>query len=591
MKRLIFFIISAVMAINLWSISFAENNSQIINPVGGYRPIIDMGTVEVDEVTEYLEPEIMPFSLPPDWIENGSRNFYNYLGTLENGRNLQGFYDRLYNPMKSYIYNPFGKTTYITATNSETGATVSGNYLCIDITDFYNVIEWEDMTHIYNSVLQDNPQIFYVDLRMVSISSSGSTYFGIQVADEYLDADDRLEEADAITVGIAEFDSIINKNMSNYSIEKKVHDKLILNNNYAFKEDGTTPLDTRYAHSIAGSLNSEYGGGVCESYAKALQLLLNRYDVPCFFIIGYANGGGHAWNFVQLDDGNYYCVDTTWDDPVVSDGSHWLRYTYFNMPYADFYSNRNNNLTYYNDALPDCSDNTDYYTSNATQYVGLAENGDYIYSAPSVSENETRITTTTVETTTETTTSKIYEYSTETTTSKFQKIAAESVKKDFVVSADSNCYFSKFSNIDIYIAYTATSSAEVSIILDEACYLQFNVQLTGDTGDKISLYIDDELKAEYTSTGLYGINTPVGQHKISWILSSVSGNYTILYNINAVAKGDYNLDGKIDLTDAIGLMNDKNLDLDLYKYVDSDNDNSITQKDIAYILKRCSGII
>ena len=36
----------------------------------------------------------------------------------------------------------------------------------------------------------------------------------------------------------------------------------------------------------------------------------------------------HAWNMLKLD-GDWYCVDTTWDDPMGWSGS--ITYTYFNI--------------------------------------------------------------------------------------------------------------------------------------------------------------------------------------------------------------------------------------------------------------------
>ena len=49
----------------------------------------------------------------------------------------------------------------------------------------------------------------------------------------------------------------------------------------------------------------------------------------------------HAWNYVQMDDGKWYAVDTTWDDPVIA-GSNLtdrLRYKYFLVGSTRFVSN------------------------------------------------------------------------------------------------------------------------------------------------------------------------------------------------------------------------------------------------------------
>lgn len=72
------------------------------------------------------------------------------------------------------------------------------------------------------------------------------------------------------------------------------------------------------------------GVGVCDSYRKAYQMLLEAVGVECT----YATGGNHAWNQVKLD-GKWYNVDVTWDDPI--SGSNPARtgkenHVYFALP-------------------------------------------------------------------------------------------------------------------------------------------------------------------------------------------------------------------------------------------------------------------
>ena len=55
------------------------------------------------------------------------------------------------------------------------------------------------------------------------------------------------------------------------------------------------------------------GTGVCNSYSRALEMLLKAADIPCRRIVGQANGGGHAWNAVCID-GLWALYDATWDD-------------------------------------------------------------------------------------------------------------------------------------------------------------------------------------------------------------------------------------------------------------------------------------
>ena len=59
---------------------------------------------------------------------------------------------------------------------------------------------------------------------------------------------------------------------------------------------------------------------VCEGYAKALQLLCNKAEIPCVQISGDA-GGDHMWLAIQMDDGKWYFCDPTWNDPTYITGN------------------------------------------------------------------------------------------------------------------------------------------------------------------------------------------------------------------------------------------------------------------------------
>lgn len=69
---------------------------------------------------------------------------------------------------------------------------------------------------------------------------------------------------------------------------------------------------------------------VCQGYANAFTYLCQSVGIDCIMVGGSAtNSLGvnalHTWNMVKVD-GNWYHVDTTWDDPT---GANTLRYTYF----------------------------------------------------------------------------------------------------------------------------------------------------------------------------------------------------------------------------------------------------------------------
>jgi len=58
---------------------------------------------------------------------------------------------------------------------------------------------------------------------------------------------------------------------------------------------------------------------VCAGYAKATQYLLQQMNIYCIYVLGEATTDtqtdAHAWNIVKCN-GQYYCVDTTWGDPL-----------------------------------------------------------------------------------------------------------------------------------------------------------------------------------------------------------------------------------------------------------------------------------
>lgn len=60
---------------------------------------------------------------------------------------------------------------------------------------------------------------------------------------------------------------------------------------------------------------------VCEGYARALKVLCDEMGIPCILVGGIATPrpdvkpDAHMWNYVRMDDGKWYAVDVTWDDP------------------------------------------------------------------------------------------------------------------------------------------------------------------------------------------------------------------------------------------------------------------------------------
>lgn len=68
--------------------------------------------------------------------------------------------------------------------------------------------------------------------------------------------------------------------------------------------------------------------GLCDAYSRCMYLMLNMAGVPCIHVLGSA-GGPHVWNMVQMENGEWYHLDATWDDPKMRGGLQVLRHQYF----------------------------------------------------------------------------------------------------------------------------------------------------------------------------------------------------------------------------------------------------------------------
>ena len=109
-----------------------------------------------------------------------------------------------------------------------------------------------------------------------------------------------------------------------------IHDFLCLRCYY--DNDGLNTYKTTGDYSIftPGPVFLETRAGVvCEGYTRAFKVLCDHFGIACAIVSGKAHTYstiGHAWNAVNLD-GNWYMIDTTWDD--VADTQEEIKYQYY----------------------------------------------------------------------------------------------------------------------------------------------------------------------------------------------------------------------------------------------------------------------
>ena len=203
------------------------------------------------------------------------------------------------------------------------------NNILTDIKSFPKKIEIpplseDSLNAVYTALLNDNPELFFLDKTCRAESYRDVAYFCPSYAmtsDEYTSMMKKCVDAANEIVGKAMEEE------SAFERERIVHDEIIKRCSYSNESSNT------YRSSIYGVLI--YKNASCEGYAKTAKYLFDLLKMESYVITGssYAPSGeiqSHMWNIINLG-GDYYNLDLTWDDPVTDNGLPMIFYTYFNV--------------------------------------------------------------------------------------------------------------------------------------------------------------------------------------------------------------------------------------------------------------------
>ena len=186
----------------------------------------------------------------------------------------------------------------------------------------------EKMYLIYDAMLYDNPEFFYlevteeprVNISGMTVGNNASVSFTLNPGIE--NENNMIGEFE---YAADLFMEDINLLTTDAEIELQIHDKLIDLVSYdyaALERDPSGDL----AHTAYGALVDDGHGAsnsaVCSGYARAFQYLLKKAGIMSVQVSGVGgtitdgtnDEGSHGWNLVLLD-GEWYETDCTWDDP------------------------------------------------------------------------------------------------------------------------------------------------------------------------------------------------------------------------------------------------------------------------------------
>ncbi len=250
--------------------------------------------------------------------------------TKDEVREFQSTGDILNNPLSGFSQlNEEEKAAYLRIIN-ELDNINSEFYLTGN-----NVTE-EEFNKIFNFILKDHPEYFYVN-----------NYQYYKNNDDIVESVIVNYTSDPETISIQQSEvenwknailSQITPDMSNYDIARFLHDYIISTTDYDLNA-----VNNQNLLSVVENQRS-----VCAGYSKAYQYLLNQAGIFATYVSGNANVGPHAWNLIQID-GEYGWVDVTWDDPSFignEQPDNFLSHQYFGLSSDEIRQTRSFDQTY-----------------------------------------------------------------------------------------------------------------------------------------------------------------------------------------------------------------------------------------------------
>lgn len=187
----------------------------------------------------------------------------------------------------------------------------------------------ERLTAVLEAFLRDNPQFFYISRTYhleghESNKESNASYDAV-LLQFTLPLGERRTAIQQLSATVDELISGCPTNADDYEKELYLHDQLASRCVYDTIAASSQADVYHNAYTAYGALIE--GKAVCEGYAKAMQLLLLKANLPSTVVSGLSltSGENHMWNQVAIHGENYF-LDPTWNDH-----NNQTQHTYFNL--------------------------------------------------------------------------------------------------------------------------------------------------------------------------------------------------------------------------------------------------------------------
>lgn len=213
--------------------------------------------------------------------------------------------------------------------DSQTDVVLQNGYFIVATVQYAQYgLSKEEATSVWKLVYTEYPEFFWLKNQV----RYDEARLYLLIAEEYASWEERAQVQRAVEASALECDGYLPFNATETERALVVYEYVITTLAYAYEEDGKTPQDDRWAHSVAGIGTQK--AGVCEAYAKTFDYFCDLFSVECITVSGVGIhqdvSVGHAWNLVKLEN-EWRAVDATWGDKKEKIHREW-----FGVPATEF---------------------------------------------------------------------------------------------------------------------------------------------------------------------------------------------------------------------------------------------------------------
>ncbi len=323
----------------------------------------------------------------------------------------------------------------------------------------------------------DYPEVFWYDKNLMQVSIGSSTSYNFRQG-VYTIKISKIQLTPAVKEIFGDEETAT---VAQNLLEEKIADFEVIGDDYYTKlkymhdyvaNAVTYDLTAPYTDTAYGMFVEPYSI-ICEGYAEAMVLLCRKEGIPCISVIGNVKieeNMAHMWNYVMMEDGNWYGIDATWDDLDEEDNP--IKHQYFLNGSENF--------------LPSHTIDNEYITPGFI-YPELNAT-DYVYGS-----DEQVVTTTLTTTATETTTTTVTTKSETETTTTSKAVTTEAPVVTTTTAITTTITTTKVTITTTEKTTTAvTTSEEVTVTtvtepIDEFVKGDFNENGYIDLGDVVAL--------------------------------------------------------------------------------------------------------